>query len=141
MEFPNINTALSSFNYETFSKRSEELDKLIEETNKEREKRYNDGVEREKRIIELLESIDKNTLVLSDMLKLIEENTQDQKAILEIINEFNTLATINDPTKAQSAYRKTMNKINTVLSDINTMTTLYTYGTFIYGILHNLGKI
>ena len=92
-------------------------------------------------MIELLESIDKNTSVLNDIFKILEENTKDQKAILDILNDFNSLATINEPTKAQGLYRKIMNKINTVLSDVNTMTTLYSYGMTVYSTLHSMGKI
>ncbi|WP_282192961.1 hypothetical protein, partial [Romboutsia ilealis] len=54
---------------EEANRRNAELNKALDEAAEEREKRYNDGVEREKRMIELLESIDKNTSVLSDMLK------------------------------------------------------------------------
>lgn len=56
---------------EEANRRNAELNKALDEAAEEREKRYNDGVEREKRMIELLESIDKNTSVLSDMLKLV----------------------------------------------------------------------
>lgn len=116
---------------------TEALDKISEE----RDQRYNDGVKREKRMIELLESIDKNTSVLLDMVKLLEENTEYQKEILEIINEFNSLATINDKGKTSSLYRKIMNKINTTISDVNTINTLYGYGLTIYNLLHSMGKI
>jgi len=75
------------------------------------------------------------------MLKLLEKNTQNQKEILDIINDFNSLATINEPAKAQTLYRKIMNKINTALDDVNTMTTLYSYGMVVYTTLHSLGKI
>lgn len=92
-------------------------------------------------MMELLESIDKNTSILNDIFKILEENTQDQKAILDILNDFNSLATISEPSKAQGLYRKIMNKINTGLSDINTMTTLYSYGMIVYTTLHNMGKI
>lgn len=71
-------------------------------------------------MIELLESIDKNTSVLSDIFNVLEENTKDKKAILDIIGDFNSLATINEPEKAQSKYRKIMNKLNTILTDANT---------------------
>lgn len=126
---------------EEANRRNAELNKALDEAAEEREKRYNDGVEREKRMIELLESIDKNTSVLSDMLKLLEENTQDQKAILEIINDFNSLATINEPEKAQTLYRKIMNKISTALSDVDTITTLSNYGLLVFNTLRAMGKI
>ena len=126
---------------EEANRRNAELNKALDEAADEREKRYNDGVEREKRMIELLESIDKNTSVLSDMLKLLEENTQDQKAILEIINDFNSLATINEPEKAQTLYRKIMNKISTALSDVDTITTLSNYGLLVFNTLRAMGKI
>lgn len=106
-----------------------------------KERRYIDGVERENRMIELLESIDKNTSILPDMLKVLEENTQDQKAILEIINDFNMLATIETKDEKQSFYRKIMNKINTTISDVNTINTLIVYGMSIYNTLHTMGKI
>ena len=126
---------------ENISVNTEEATKALDELSEERDKRYNDGVEREKRMIELLESIDKNTSVLLDMLKLLEENTDDQKAILEIINEFNTLATINDKSESQSLYRKIMNKINVVITDVTTINTLCGYGLTIYYALHAMGKI
>uniref|UniRef100_UPI0024947069 hypothetical protein n=1 Tax=Romboutsia ilealis TaxID=1115758 RepID=UPI0024947069 len=73
--------------------------------------------------------------------KLLEENTQDQKAILEIINDFNSLATINEPEKAQTLYRKIMNKISTALSDVDTITTLSNYGLLVFNTLRAMGKI
>ena len=138
---PEIHTGFSDEFIKKVNEENERLNKSLQEMSEEREQRYKDGVERERRMIELLESIDKNTSVLSDMLKLLEENTQDQKAILEIINDFNSLATINEPVKAQSMYRKIMDKINTALSDVNTMTTLYSYGMVVYTTLHSMGKI
>lgn len=145
MKFTDVNTALPSFDYESISKRSnaisEEVNKSLEQAREERDKRYNDSAEREKRMIELLESIDKNTSVLLDMVKLLEENTEDQKAILEIINDFNTLATINNKSESQSLYRKIMNKINVTISDVTTINTLCGYGLTIYNALHAMGKI
>lgn len=145
MKFTDVNTALPSFDYESISKRSnaisEEVNKSLEQAREERDKRYNDSAEREKRMIELLESIDKNTSVLLDMVKLLEEDTEDQKAILEIINDFNTLATINNKSESQSLYRKIMNKINVTISDVTTINTLCGYGLTIYNALHAMGKI
>ena len=145
MKFTDTNIALPSFDYESISKRSnaisEEVNKSLEQAREERDKRYNDSAEREKRMIELLQSIDKNTSVLLDMVKLLEENTEDQKAILEIINDFNTLATINDKSESQSLYRKIMNKINVTISDVTTINTLCGYGLTIYNALHAMGKI
>lgn len=145
MKFTDTNIALPSFDYESISKRSnaisEEVNKSLEQAREERDKRYNDSAEREKRMMELLESIDKNTSVLLDMVKLLEENTEDQKAILEIINDFNTLATINDKSESQSLYRKIMNKINVTISDVTTINTLCGYGLTIYNALHAMGKI
>jgi len=120
---------------------TEQINKELERISEEREKRYQDGVTREERMIELLESIDKNTSVLNDIFKILEENTEDQKAILDILSEFNSLATISEPTKAQGLYRKIMNKINTALTDVNSMTTLYSYGMIVYSTLHSMGKI
>ena len=120
---------------------TEQINKELERISEEREKRYQDEVTREERMIELLESIDKNTSVLNDIFKILEENTEDQKAILDILNEFNSLATISEPTKAQGLYRKIMNKINTALTDVNSMTTLYSYGMVVYSTLHSMGKI
>lgn len=131
-----LNSIIESANIHT-----EEINKALEKMSDEREQRYQDGVSREERMIELLESIDKNTSILNDIFKILEENTQDQKAILDILNDFNSLATISEPSKAQGLYRKIMNKINTGLSDINTMTTLYSYGMIAYTTLHNMGKI
>ena len=126
---------------ESANEHTAQINKELEKISEEREKRYQDGVTREEKMIELLESIDKNTSVLNDIFKILEENTKDQKAILDILNDFNSLATINEPTKAQGLYRKIMNKINTVLSDVNTMTTLYSYGMTVYSTLHSMGKI
>lgn len=132
----NIKNIIDSTNIHTA-----EINKALEKMGEEKEQRYQDGVTREKRMIELLESIDKNTSILNDIFKVLEENTKDQKAILDILNDFNSLATINEPAKAQTLYRKIMNKINTALSDVNTMTTLYSYGMVVYTTLHNMGKI
>ena len=115
---------------------NEQINKVFKAGAEEREQRYIDAVGREKRMIELLESIDKNTCALSDVVKLLEENTKDQAVILEIISEFNSLATIKDKKEAQSLYRKIMNKISTGLSDINTINTLFSYGMIIYNMIH-----
>lgn len=123
------------------SAQNEEISRSVREAKEERERRYEDGVDREKRMIELLESIDKNTSVLSDMVKLLEENVSDQKEILAIINDFNSLATLKNKTERQSLYRKIMDKINNTISDINTINTLYGYGMIIYNTLHTMGKI
>ena len=101
-----LNSIIESTNIHT-----EEINKALEKMSDEREQRYQDGVSREERMIELLESIDKNTSILNDIFKILEENTQDQKAILDILNDFNSLATISEPSKAQGLYRKIMNKI------------------------------
>lgn len=124
-----------------FQQQNEQTNRMLDEISTERENRYNDKVNREKRMIELLESIDKNTSTLTNVMKLLEENTKDQKAILDILSEFNSLATIPEREKKESMFRTIMNKINTTISDVNTVTTLYSYGLFIYNLLHSLGKI
>lgn len=141
LEQPNIPQVDFSNIIRQVNAQTEELNKSLQEAADERERRYTDGVDREKRMIELLESIDKNTSVLSDMVKLLEENTKDQKAILEIINDFNSLATIKDKKESQTLYRKIMDKISNAISDINTINTLYVYGMTIYNTLHTMGKI
>lgn len=120
---------------------AEEINKEFKKLSEEREKRYQDGVTREERMIELLESIDRNTKILNDIFKVLEKNTTNQETILDILNSFNSLATINEPSKAQGTYRKIMNKINTAILDVDTMTTLYHYGSVVYSILHRMGKI
>ena len=105
-----------------------------------KEQRYYDSVTREERMIELLESIDKNTSLLSEVIILLEENTKDQKQILEIINDFNALATVKDKETIQSQYRKIMKKINTTISDVNTINTLCGYGMTIYNMLKNFSS-
>ena len=105
-----------------------------------KEQRYYDSVAREERMIELLESIDKNTSLLSEVIFLLEENTKDQKQILEIINDFNALATVKDKETIQSQYRKIMKKINTTISDVNTINTLFGYGMTIYNMLKNFSS-
>lgn len=105
-----------------------------------KEQRYYDSVAREERMIELLESIDKNTSLLSEVIFLLEENTKDQKQILEIINDFNALATVKDKETIQSQYRKIMKKINTTISDVNTINTLCGYGMTIYNMLKNFSS-
>ena len=106
-----------------------------------KEQRYYDSVTREERMIELLESIDKNTSLLSEVIILLEENTKDQKQILEIINDFNALATVKDKETMQSQYRKIMKKINTTISDVNTINTLCGYGMTIYNMLKSFFSI
>ena len=91
-------------------------------------------------MIELLESIDKNTSLLSEVIFLLEENTKNQKQILEIINDFNALATVKDKETIQSQYRKIMKKINTTISDVNTINTLCGYGMTIYNMLKNFSS-
>ena len=49
-----------------------EINKALEEMSNEREQRYQDGVSREERMIELLESIDKNTSILNDIFKILD---------------------------------------------------------------------
>lgn len=41
-----------------------------------------------------------------------------------------------DKEKDQNKYRKVMSKITNLTNDIKTMTTLYSFGTTIYNILH-----
>lgn len=144
---PNIKLEPNTYQ-EHFAKVVESANMHIQQTNKdlekfseEKEKRYQDGVAREERMIELLEAIDKNTSVLNDIFKILEKNTKEQETILEILNEFNSLATINEPIKAQGVYRRIMDKINTALMDVDTMATLHYYGSFVYSILHGMGKI
>lgn len=138
---PNISQAHIRSIIDDTNRHTQEINEAIEKMGEEREQRYQDGVTREKRMIELLESIDKNTSVLSDMMLLLEENTNNQKEILEIMNDFNTLATIKDKTKVESTYRRIMNKINTAISDVNTINTLCCYGITIYNTLKAMGKI
>ena len=72
---------------------------------------------------------------------MLEENTKDQKAIIEIINDFNTLATISNREEKQNFYRKIIDKINTTISEVETLNTLMSYGLIIYNTLQTLGKI
>ena len=138
---PNINAEQIKRITEQAQNNISYISESIDEMNKIKEKRYQDGVIRETRMIELLESIDKNTSVLFDIVSLLKENTENQNEILEIINEFNSLATIEDESKVQSTYRKIMNKINTMVNDINTINALMSYGIFIINVLQNVGKI
>jgi len=120
---------------------TDKINKSLAEMSEKREERYRDGVSREERMIELLESIDNNTSILNDIFTVLQKNTENQEEILKIINEFNSLATTNNVEQAQTLYRKLMTKINTTLSDINTINTLCTYGMTIYNVLHSIGKI
>ncbi|MDD3340988.1 MAG: hypothetical protein PHN72_02145 [Bacilli bacterium] len=122
-------------------KMNEQLNEISNKRIEEQEKKYSDKVNRENRMIELLESIDKNTSILNDMLGLLEENTNDQKIILEIVNDLNSLATLPNKEVCQSTYRRIMQKINTAISDVNTINTLCVYGMTIYNTLHAMGKI
>lgn len=123
----NFDDIVSNINYQ-----NEELTKSLNEAYEEREKRYNDKVVREEKIIELLQSIDKNTSILYDVVILLKENVENQKEILEIINEINTLPTIKDKDNMTSTYRKIMNRINTALSDVNTINVLCCYALTIF---------
>mgnify|MGYP003318166587 CR=1 FL=1 len=78
---------------------------------------------------------------IKPILKMLEENTKDQKAIIEIINDFNTLATISNREEKQNFYRKIIDKINTTISEVETLNTLMSYGLIIYNTLQTLGKI
>ena len=60
IKIPNIPRPNYGSYIENISVNTEEATKALDELSEERDKRYNDGVEREKRMIELLESIDKN---------------------------------------------------------------------------------
>ena len=51
---------------------------------------------------------------------------------IEIINEINTLPTIKDKDNMTSTYRKIMNRINTALSDVNTINVLCCYALTIF---------
>ncbi len=119
----------------------EEIFKAIDEKNSENERRHYEEVEREKKIIELLESIEKNTFLLVEIFKILETNTTDQKIILEIVNELNSLFTINQKEETKTLYRKIMDKINNLISDVNTSNTLISYALFVSRILIKNGKL
>ena len=119
----------------------EEIFKAIDEKNSENEWRHYEEVEREKKIIELLESIEKNTFLLVEIFKILETNTTDQKIILEIVNELNSLFTINQKEETKTLYRKIMDKINNLISDVNTSNTLISYALFVSRILIKNGKL
>ena len=122
----------SSYDFNYIQK---QIDKSIRETQKiqdgiyeEREKRYKDSVSRENKIIDLLSSIDTNTSVLKDVVRLVQESNVNQKEILNIINEINLIATAKTKEEAESLFQKVFNKINTTISNVETMQTLMNYG-------------
>ena len=126
---------------ENLNHQEEEIFKAIDEKNSENERRHYEEVEREKKIIELLESIEKNTFLLVEIFKILETNTTDQKIILEIVNELNSLFTINQKEETKTLYRKIMDKINNLISDVNTSNTLISYALFVSRILIKNGKL
>jgi hypothetical protein len=119
----------------------EEITKSIIEKNNERERRYQEKVSREKQMVELLKAIDKNTSVIPDMLKLLEQSNDYQQQILDFMYDLNTIATIKNKTRAKQMYENVMFKIKNGISDINTFATLWNYGETIGKILKTLGII
>ena len=138
---PNVNQVNFKDIIDSANLHNSELKNKLDKIEKEKDQKYKDSVKREERIIELLESIDENTSLLSDIFKSLNENNDNQKEIIDIINQFNNLSTINNMKKAESSYRKIMKKIGAVVNDIELMNKLFAYGRLVYTSLHSIGKI
>ena len=138
---PNVNQVNLKDIVNNANLNSIELKNKLDKIAKEKNQKYEDSVKREERIIELLESIDDNTSILNDIFKSLKDNNDNQKEIIDIINQFNNLLTLNDIKKVESSYRKLIKKIGIVINDIELMNKLFAYGRFIYTSLHINGKI
>ena len=95
---------------------------------KKLEKEKQEKIAREEKKIGLLESIDNNTKVLSELLIIARENNEYQKEILEFMKELIEVAMMEDKVEATSKYREIMNKAKLAISDFNVVTTVLGYG-------------
>lgn len=133
--------SMSIFNNSALQRQVEATNRAIEEASNQRYQEKQDAIAREERQIELLEDIKQNTSYIPEMVKLLTENNEYQKDILEFMNELNAIATLQDKTKATNKYRDVMNKIKLAISDVNTMTTIWGYGVAFGEMLKGLGVI
>ena len=77
-------------------------------------------------VVELLRDIKDNTADLGTLVSLIQTNTEQQSEVIELLAEILLIAKATTKEDTDSLYRNTMNKIQTVIKDVNTIATLTT---------------
>lgn len=79
-----------------------------------------------------LKNIEKNTGDISQLVFLLNSNTEKQTEILEVMTEILSLGTSETNEEAESKYRKIMSKITQTFEDAETIEKLLSYSKVFY---------
>lgn len=129
------NIPKTNFTFTGLNESLKKTDEMFKHISKSTQEAHIKKEQYEQDILNTLRQIEGNTANLTTLVNLIQTSNDNQGEILELISELLALAKEKDPEVVDSKYRKIMNKITTFTEDVNTMTTLISFGTMIINIL------
>ena len=134
IKYPEFKMPTYEHIYAQASQENEKMMKAIDEAREEREKKYQDTANREKKMIELLISIDSNTAILKDMVILLQTSNENQELLIELLSTINTIATAKTKQEADSLMQQAMDLIRKKITNIETMQKLFNYSFTVFNL-------
>lgn len=92
----------------------------------EEERRYRETV------LDALTSIQKNTVLMSDVVELLTSGNEQQAEINELLKELASIAKAETEEEAKTFYRRAVDKVSNTIKDVDTMVKLMNYANLIY---------
>lgn len=120
---------LPNHNFSSIVEQTNRLSRGIEESMREvheREERY------KRDTLNALKNIEKNTGDISQLVFLLNTNTEKQTEILAVMTEILSIGTSKTEEEAEGKYRTVMNKITQTFEDAETMEKLLGYSKMFY---------
>lgn len=90
-------------------------------------------------VLNALRQIEINTANLSEIISLLHTSNENQSKIFDVVVEMLSIAKEKDKEVAQLKFRKIMDKIGKVTTDVEALTKLYGLGTTLYSVLQAKG--
>lgn len=108
------------------------MEYITEQMVEERQERENQEIRYREESLELLRSIEKNTGDISALVNLVQTNNDKQQEILDVITSIMEISRASTTEEADSLYRNVMTKAQNFNDDVETATTLWSYGKVVW---------
>lgn len=129
-EFSEIN--LGQIAHINLSPSQDDLQKMLDVVNQEKQNKINrekDMVAQQKRMVDLLDSIETNTRMAFTIAELLERSVEQQAVVIEILADINAIRNCKDEEAKIGMFPKVVNKINSLGGAISGSKELYWLAT------------
>ena len=108
--------------------------RIIERVNEQRAAEELALLEHRRKVETSLEAIEKNTSELTLITALLQQSVSHSEDMLRLYTEMHEIAAAKTPTEAESKYRKFMDNVDRLITDVESAKAIKKYATFLYQI-------